>query len=354
MVEPNGGRISRAVTLKNVLATLPGTDENDSRVYIVSGHYDSRVSGSMDSTSFAPGANDDASGTAVAMELARVMSKNEYAATIIFAAVSGEEQGLFGAANIAKRAKAEAWNIDAMITNDIVGNSWSSGTDLKDNLRLRVFSEGVPAAETEAQARLRQSAGGENDSPARQLARYIKEIGERYVDQLNVTLIYRRDRFLRGGDHTPFSREGFTAVRLTEMNENYARQHQDVREEEGVQYGDLPEFVDYNYVAKVARTNMAVLANLASAPASPDSVGVMITRLTNDTTLRWAQPKGKAPAGYYVLMRETHVPFWQRKFYTEKTEITLPYSKDNYFFAVQSVDADGHESLPIFPRPRRR
>ncbi|MFQ5709784.1 MAG: M28 family peptidase [bacterium] len=354
VLEPDGRRVTRKVRMKNVLATLPGTDSKDSRIFIVSGHYDSRASKANDDTSFAPGANDDASGTAVSMELARVMSRRSFSATLIFATVPGEEQGLFGSTHLAQRARDEGWNVAGMITNDIVGNSRGGGTNLFDNTHLRVFSEGVPAAESERQARLRRSVGSENDSPARQFARYIKEVGERYVDQMNVVMIYRRDRFLRGGDHTPFSRQGFAAVRFSEMNEDFTHQHQDVREENGVQYGDLPQFVDFDYIVKVARVNLAVLANLALAPAKPESVGIVVSGLTNDTTLRWKAPQGRAPQGYYVLMRETTSPFWQRKLYVGNVqETTLPYSKDNYIFAVQSVDASGHESLPVFPRPVR-
>jgi hypothetical protein len=198
------------------------------------------------------------------------------------------------------------------------------------------------------------SNGGENDSPSRQLARYTKETAERYVDQLDVKLVYRRDRFLRGGDQGSFQSEGFTAVRLTEMNEDFTHQHQDLRTENGVVYGDLPEFADFNYIQKVARMNLSVLANLASAPASPTNVGVTTTQLTNSTTLKWQDPKiGKKPVGYYIMMRETTSPVWERKIYVTGNQTTLDYSKDNYFFAVQSVDAEGHESLPIYPKPVR-
>lgn len=354
IVKANRRRIPRTVQMKNVLATLPGTDTANPRILIVSGHYDSRNSEANDSTHFAPGANDDASGTAVTMELARIMSQRSYPATIIFATVPGEEQGLYGSTHLAKRAKDEDWNIIGMITNDIVGNSVSSGTGLKDNTHFRVFSEGVPALQTERQARLLQAIGGENDSPAREFARYIKEVGERYVDQMSVVLIYRRDRFLRGGDHTPFSRLGFTAVRFSEINEDFTRQHQNVRTENGIHYGDLPDNVDYPYTAKICRVNLAVLANLALAPDAPDSVGIVVRKLTNSTTLRWKTAPGIKPAGFYVLMRETSAPLWQKKFYVGNVnEVTLPYSKDNYIFAVQSVDSAGHESLPIFPLPVR-
>jgi hypothetical protein len=227
---------------------------------------------------------------------------------------------------------------------------------LKDNKSVRVFSEGVPSTATGNEREIRSliSIGGENDSPSRELARYVKETGERYVDQLDVKLIYRRDRFLRGGDHVPFLQQGFAAVRFTEMNEDFTRQHQDIRTEKGVDYGDLPDFVDFNYVQKVARMNLSVLANLAMAPAEPENVGVVTSDLTNRTVLKWEAPKaGKKPAGYYVLMRESVSPYWEKKFYVEGTGISLAYSKDNYFFAVQSVDAAGHESLPIYPKPVR-
>jgi len=349
----DGRRVIKDAVLKNVLAILPGIDPTDNRVFIVSGHYDSRASQANDATSKAPGAVDDASGTAVTMELARVMSTQKYNATIIFVAAVGEEQGLYGAAHLAKRAKQEGWNVVAMITNDIVGNTYGGETDLKDNTSVRVFSEGVPVNETKQEGSLRISIGSENDSPAREFARYVKEVSERYVSQLNVKLIYRRDRYLRGGDHTAFSQEGFAAVRFTEMNENFDRQHQDVRVENGVDYGDMPDFADYNYIQKVCRMNLAVLANIAKAPAEPLNVGIVTSDLTNNTTLKWEAPKSKKPAGYYILMRETTSPFWEKKIYVTDIKVTLPYSKDNYFFAVQSVDDAGHESSIIFPKPTR-
>ncbi len=243
----------------------------------------------MDPDGDEPGANDDASGTAVSMELARVMSKRSFPATIVFMAVAGEEQGLYGSTHVAKRAKAENWNVDAMLNNDIVGNTYGMETDLKDNRSVRVFSEGVPTAATGNEKEIAGliSLGGENDSPSRELARYTKETGERYVDQLDVKLIYRRDRYLRGGDHIPFQQQGFTAVRLTEMNEDFTRQHQTIRTENGVNYGDLPDFVDFGYVQKVARMNLSVLANLALAPAEPQNVGIITSGLTNRTQLKW-------------------------------------------------------------------
>lgn len=349
----DGRRIKEAVLLKNVMAILPGTDPNDKRMLMVSGHYDSRVTDVMNIKDFAPGANDDASGVAAVMEMCRVMSKQKFSATLVFVAMVGEEQGLYGATNLAKRAKEEGWNVHLLMNNDIVGNSYGMETDIKDNKSVRVFSEGVPAAETPAQANARMSAGTENDSKARLAARYIKEVAERYVDQLEVKLIYRRDRYLRGGDHTPFSQQGFTAVRITEMNEDFNRQHQDVRTENGFKYGDLPEYIDYTYLQKVTRMNLSVMANLALSTQEPENVTIQTSGLTNKTVLKWELPKGKTPAGYFVLMRETTSPFWERKFFVKENNATLAYSKDNYFFGVQSVDADGHESLVIIPKPGR-
>lgn len=364
--QPAGGRFDQPTVLKNVLAILKGTDPTDTRVYVVSGHYDSRVTNVMNANAVEPGAVDDASGTAVSMEICRVMAKRSFPATIIFMAVPGEEQGLNGSAHIAKRAKDEHWNVDAMLNNDIVGNTHGQDNDLKDNTHVRVFSEGIPSIDLATRgdslamrrANLAISSlinnGGENDGPSRQLARYVKETAERYVDQLDVKLVYRRDRFLRGGDQTSFQLNGFTAVRFTEMNEDFTHQHQDLRTENGIVYGDLPEFADYNYIQKVARMNLSVLANLASAPASPQNVVVTTTELTNNTTLKWTMPTiGKKPAGYYILMRETTSPYWEKKFFVTDTQTTLGYSKDNYFFAVQAVDTEGHESLPIYPKPAR-
>ncbi|MHB8905815.1 MAG: M20/M25/M40 family metallo-hydrolase [Melioribacteraceae bacterium] len=352
-LEPDGRRLVRKALLTNVMATLKGTDINDKRIFIVSGHLDSRNSEANDSTGLAPGANDDASGVSAVLELARIMSKRSFPSTIIFVAVSGEEQGLYGSTFLAKKAKEQNWEVVAMLNNDMISNSHSSETNLNDNMQVRVFSEGIPLLETDEMRKIRQSTNAENDGSSRQLARYIKEVGERYVDQLEVKLVYRNDRFLRGGDHTPFNREGFTAVRFCEMNENYDHQHQNIREENGIKYGDLPEFEDFEYARKITSANLAVLANLASAPQVPQNVGIVVSGMTNSTTLKWKTPQGKAPHGYFIMMRETYQPLWEKKFFTDKTEITLPYSKDNYFFAVQSVDEEGHESLPVWPVPVR-
>jgi len=349
----DGKRIINPSVLKNVIAVLPGTDPSDKRILLVCGHYDSRVTDVMNVKDFAPGANDDASGVAGVLEMARVMSKSQFSSTIMFVAMVGEEQGLYGAANLAKRAKEEGWDIHLVMNNDMIGNSYGMETDIKNNTMVRVFSEGVPSAETKEEATLRQSIGAENDGMARQASRYIKEIGERYVDNLTVKLVYRRDRFLRGGDHTPFSLQGFTAVRITEMNEDFNRQHQDIRTENGFKYGDLPEYVDYGYLQKITRMNLSVLSNLALSPGEPENVIMLTSALTNKTTLKWSAPKGKLPSGYYVLIRETTSPVWEKKILVKDNSAVIPYSKDNYFFGVQSTDADGHESLIITPKPGR-
>ncbi|SHJ58263.1 Peptidase family M28 [Hymenobacter daecheongensis DSM 21074] len=353
-VKPDGRRINKPVLMANVMATLPGTDPTDTRVLIVSGHIDSRVSDVMNATADAPGANDDGSGTAAVLELARVMSKQKFPCTIIFVAVQGEEQGLYGSTHLAQRAKKEGWNLTAMLNNDIMGNSLGHDPDIKDDKHLRVFSEGVPATETPDEAKLRRTLSSENDSPSRQLARYAQTAAKQYVDGLEVVLVYRPDRFLRGGDHTPFNQQGFTAVRFTEMNEDFTHQHQDLRTEKGRAYGDTPEGMDFQYLRKNTGVNLATLASLALAPAAPQNVGVLTADLTNRTQLQWEAPKiGEKPAGYYVLMRETSAPQWQQKFYVTDTKADLPHSKDNYLFGVVSVDAEGHESLPVLPKPVR-
>ncbi len=220
--------------------------------------------------------------------------------------------------------------------------------------KIRVFSEGLSMLDTGRALSTIRNLGLENDGKARQLARYVKETGERYVDNLEVVMIYRNDRFLRGGDHTPYVQRGYAAVRITEMNENYYHQHQDVRMENGIQYGDLPEFMDFEYLRKNTCLNLCNLANLAKSPSMPQEVKVETRRLTNFTNLSWKAPKTGKVKGYYVLMRETTSAFWQKKFFTTDTKMDLPYSKDNYFFAVQSVSEDGNESLAVVPAPPGR
>ncbi len=350
----DGRRIVEDSPGANVMATLKGTDPKDDRIFIISAHMDSRNKNVMDAEGIAPGANDDGSGTAAVIELARIMASREFSATVIFVAFTGEEQGLKGATHLADKAQAEAWNIAAVLNNDIVGNSSSSETLIRDNLKMRVFSETVPVMETEQMAAIRRYTNSDNDSKSRQLARYIKEVGERYVDQFEVKLIYRSDRFLRGGDQTAFARNGFTAVRLSEMNENFYHQHENVRVEDGVQYGDLPEFMDFEYLRKISAVNLSSLASLADSPGQPVEVQIDVRGLSNKSSLLWKAPEVGKVKGYYVLMRETSSPVWERKFWTTETSLILPYSKDNYFYAVQAVSESGAESMAVFPSPLTR
>ncbi len=353
-LQKDGRRVDTTLLLGNVVATLKGADPTDDRVFIISGHIDNMRTNVMDRTGDAPGADDDGSGTAAVMECARVMSKYSFPATIIFVAVSGEEQGLLGSTYMAEKAKKENWNIEAVLNNDIMGSNNSNETNIFNNTKARVFSEAFSAADTGRAALNIRNLGLENDGKARQLARYVKEIGERYVDNLEVVMIYRNDRFLRGGDHTPYVQRGYAAVRITEMNENYYHQHQDVRMENGIQYGDLIEYVDFEYLRKNTCMNLCNLANLAKSPSMPQEVKMETRRLTNFTNLSWNKPKTGKVKGYYVLMRETTTAFWQKKFFTTDTKMDLPYSKDNYFFAVQSVSEDGNEGLPVVPTPAGR
>lgn len=354
IIPADGRRILQDSPGANVVATLKGTNPNDNRIFIISGHLDSRNKDVMDVDGIAPGANDDASGVAAVIEAARILAKSNFSATILFVAFAGEEEGLKGATYMADKAKADGLNIVAVLNNDIVGNSNSSETNISDNTKVRIFSESIPLAETEQEAQIRRAINAENDSKSRQLARYIKEIGERYVDQMEVKLIYRSDRFLRGGDQTPFMRNGFTATRMSEMNENFYHQHENVRIEDGIHYGDLPEFMDFEYLRKVTAINLSTLAALSNSPDVPQEVKIDVRGLSNKSMLMWTAPKIGKAVGYYVLMRETSSPVWEKKFYTTETSLTLPYSKDNYFFAVQSVSATGEESLAVIPVPLSR
>jgi Peptidase family M28 len=343
-------RIPQPTVITNVYAVLKGTDAASSkRIVLVTGHYDSRNSNDQDPTGLAPGANDDASGAAVSLECARVLSKLKFPGTIIFLTVAGEEQGLNGSAHFAKMAKTEDWNIAAALNNDIVGGNRGPG---QDSSVVRVFSEGVPAAATDADLRLIRNLGGESDSTSRQVARYIAEVGRTYDAGVKPMLIFRLDRYLRGGDHYSFNKEGFAAVRFTEYREDFNHEHQNIREENGVEYGDLPKFVNFDYVAKVARLNAAALASLAAAPGSPTRVRLQTKKLENDTTLSWE--RSPLAAGYEVLWRATTSPEWEHvQDVGDVTETTLAQSKDNVIFAVRAVDRQGHRSLPVVPLPER-
>jgi len=349
--QARAARVPQPTMMTNVVATLRGTQaESADRVYVVSGHYDSMCTSPTDAKCDAPGANDDASGTAAVLEMARVMARYKFEATIVFMAVVGEEQGLLGSTYFAEQAKKNNMNIEAMFTNDIVGNSLG-GNGVRDRRTVRVFSEGVPSNESQAEAATRRSVGGENDSASRQLARFIKETSERYVP-MKVWMVYRRDRYSRGGDHIPFLERGYAAVRFTEPNENYQHQHQNVRMENGVQYGDLPQFVDFQYIASVARVNAASLAALALSPARPKNVTV-VTRLSNDTELKWEANKETDVAGYEIVWRDTTAATWtnSRAVGNVLSYVVKGMSKDNYFFGVRAVDKQGNRSPVTYPRP---
>jgi Peptidase family M28 len=352
-LQPKANRIPEPINLTNVFATLKGTT-NPERIYVVSGHYDSMCTSPTDAKCDAPGANDDASGTAASLELARVMSKRKFDATIVFMTVPGEEQGLLGAAYYAEQGKINKQNIEAMFTNDIIGGVLTFKKAANRN-SVRVFSEGVPSDETEQQAGTRRSVGGENDSASRQLARFIKETADKYLAKFTVQMIYRRDRYLRGGDHIPFLERGFTAVRITETNEDYDHQHQNVRLENGTQFGDLPEFVDFEYVANVTRVNLASLASLAIAPARPKNVGMVTTRLGNDTEIKWDANTDSDIASYEIVWRDTTSAVWTNSLNVGNVTsyIMKAMSKDNYFFGVRAVDKDGNKSPVSFPKPVR-
>jgi hypothetical protein len=343
-------RIPKPTEITNVYAILKGTDpEAAKRIVLVTGHYDSRNSDNFNVIDAAPGANDDASGTAVSLECARVLSKMKFPATIIFLTVAGEEQGLDGSKHFAQMAKQEGWNLEAVLNNDIVGGDHSAQQDASV---VRVFSEGVPVAADDKDLRLIRNLGGESDSISRELARYIAEAARTYDPGIQPTLIFRLDRYLRGGDHSSFNQQGFAAVRFTEFREDFNHQHQNVRAENGTQYGDLPKFVNFDFVANVARLNAATLASLAAAPGPPGKVRLLTKELQNDSTLTW-EPSPSA-ARYEVIWRATTDAEWNHSQDAgNATKVTLPQSKDNVIFAVRAVDKDGHRSLPVVPLPER-
>jgi hypothetical protein len=353
---PPSARVPHPTPVVNVVATLPGAQpQSQDRLYVLSGHYDSRASDAQDATSAAPGANDDASGTAAMLEVARVMSHYAFDATLVFMAVAGEEQGLLGSTHWASMAADKKLAIAGMLNDDIIGNTRDPGGKV-DRGRVRLFAEGVAPGKalTPEMATLLRT-GGENDTVSRQLARAIKQLAETYVPGMTVTLVYRRDRYLRGGDHGPFLDRGYPAVRFTEPVENYHHQHQNVRTEAGVAYGDLPDLVDFGYVAQVARVNLAALAGLANAPAVPAGVEIETERLENDTGLRWRASSEPDLAGYRVVWRDTTAPLWQNQVDLGKVTrfVVKGISKDDVIFGVQAVDRDGNVSPAAYPRPSR-
>jgi hypothetical protein len=355
--QPKGpnDRIKQPTEIQNVYAILKGTDPAQAkRIYLVTGHYDSRNTDPQNSTDPAPGANDDGSGTTVSLECARVVSKHKFPATIIFLTVAGEEQGLNGSTHFAKMAKEQGWQLEGVLNNDIVGGNRTPGDTAQNNNWVRVFSEGIPAAASEADMRRIKATGGENDSTSRELARYIHSVSESYdFGAFTPKLIFRRDRYLRGGDHSAFNEQGFAAVRFTEYREDYNHQHQNVRTENGIEYGDLPKFVDFDYVANVARLNAATLASLASSPAPPAGVHLLTKQLENDSKIEWKPAPGAT--AYEVLWRKTtDADFAEENLLrTSEPKVDLPDSKDNVIFGVRSVDAKGHRSLIVIPEPER-
>jgi hypothetical protein len=343
-------RIPQPTQITNVYAVLKGSDpESAKHIVLVTGHYDSRNSDTLDVKGNAPGANDDGSGTAVSLECARVLSKLKFPATIIFLTVAGEEQGLNGSRHFAAMAKQQGWNVEAVLNNDIVGGNKDPEQDASV---VRVFSEGIPVAADEKQLRQIRNLGGESDSSSRELARYIAEVGRTYDAGVKPLLIFRLDRYLRGGDHYSFNQQGFAAVRFTEYREDFNHQHQNIRTENGIEYGDLPRFVNFEYSAAVARLNAATLASLASAPAPPTNVRLEARKLDNDSTFAWDAVPGAA--SYEIVWRATSAPDWEHaQLVGNDTRATLKLSKDNVIFAVRAVDNEGHRSLPVVPVPER-
>lgn len=352
-IVPPSARVPQPTNVVNVVATLaPWQQDPTRRLLVVGGHYDSRASDPMNAESDAPGANDDGSGVALVLELARVMASMTLDATVVFIAFAGEEQGLLGATQWAEMARREGWSVEAMLNNDIVGSSRGGDGSVEAGY-VRLFSEAYSLTDTGAVFRMRNSLGLENDGLSRNLARTIHDVAALYVPAFEVRMVYRRDRFLRGGDHSPFHGRGFAAVRFSVARENYDWQHQDVRSEGGKEYGDLPKFMDFEYCANVARANAAALATLALAPAPPQGVGIVTSQLEYETTLRWKKGTESDLAGYYVRYRATTSPTWEHTVFTTDTTITLKALKDDYLFGVQAVDNEGNASLSSISRPVR-
>jgi hypothetical protein len=365
---PPQGRIPKATTITNVYAVLRGSDPKQAaRMILVTGHYDSRNSDTMNTKDEAPGANDDASGVAVSLECARVLSRLKVPATLVFVAVAGEEQGLNGSRHLAQLAKREGWQLEGVLNNDIVGGNTTPGETLQDKSQVRVFSEGIPATATPDEIKRITALGLESDSPSRELARAIADVSRSYqlATPFHPVLIFRRDRYLRGGDHSSFNQEGFPAVRFTEWREDFNHQHQDVRVENGIQYGDMLQFVDFDYVAKVARLNAATMATLAAAPPPPRDVRIVTKNLDNETTLRWSVERRDTAGSFEIVWRETFAPDWQRSMAigigiadgkpddTATFSQTVAVSKDNVIFGIRSTDAVGHRSVAVTPTPER-
>ncbi|KAG7441700.1 peptidase M28 [Guyanagaster necrorhizus] len=346
--------IPTSTVISNIVATLRGASD-PGRVYVVSGHYDSRNSDVDNFVDDAPGADDDGSGVAVSMELARVMAmaSRSPAATIVFAVVAGEEQGLYGSAFLAEQLRNDSAvdDVQGMLDNDIVGSS-TADDGSTDPFDIRMFVQGIPPTDTLSEVMARVQVGGESDTPARELGRFVAEVGSNSVTNMTVQMVYRPDRYLRGGDHLSFLRNGFPAVRFTEPHENFAHQHQNVRVVDGVQFGDLVEFCDFEFNARVARVNGAALWALAQAPGTPKGVAIDTSVLTNNSTLSWALDAsgGGSVAGYEIVWRPTDLPVWTHAIPVGNvTQATVLLSKDNVDFGVRAVGSNGYRSPAAFP-----
>jgi len=353
--QPVASNIPVPTTITNVIATLKGTASPE-RFYVITGHLDSRVTDVLNFTSDAPGADDDGSGVAVVLELARVFATHQFPGTLVFATVAGEEQGLYGSAFMAAQMAAAGHDVQGMFSNDIVGASQAWDGTRPDPHTIRLFVEGIPTAVTQAQISLMQSVGGENDGVTHQLARFVTDVAPGGLTGMNVRVIWRRDRYLRGSDHISFQSHGWPAARFTEPRENFNHEHQDVRVADGVQFGDLPQFVDFNYTARVAKVNGAALWALATNPSTPKNLQIHTTPPagfpgTNLTALNWDANPEPDLAGYEVVMRETTAANWTSAIGVGNvTSVTLNISKDNVQFGLRAIDKAGHRSPAAFPQ----
>ena len=354
-VQPVSSTIPVPTTITNVIATLKGTASPE-RFYVITGHLDSRVTDVLNFTDDAPGADDDGSGVAVVLELARVFATHQFPGTLVFATVAGEEQGLYGSAFMAKQMKAAGNDVQGMFSNDIVGASQAWDGTRPDPHTIRLFVEGIPTAVTPQQISIMQSVGGENDGVTHQLARFVTDVAPSGLTGMNVRVIWRRDRYLRGSDHISFQSHGWPAARFTEPRENFNHEHQDVRVADGVQFGDLPQFVDFNYTARAAKVNGAALWALATNPSTPKNLQIHTTPPagfpgTNLTALNWDANPEPDLAGYEVVMRETTAANWTSAIGVGNvTSVTLNISKDNVQFGLRAIDKAGHRSPAAFPQ----
>ena len=356
-VQPVSSNIPVPTTITNVIATLKGTASPE-RFYVVTGHLDSRVTDVLNFTDDAPGADDDGSGVAVVLELARLFAIRQFPGTLVFATVAGEEQGLYGSAHMAAQMKAAGNDVQGMFSNDIVGASQAWDGTRPDPHTVRLFVEGIPTAVTPAQISVLQATGGENDGVTHQLARFVTDVAPFSLTGMNIRVIWRRDRYLRGSDHLSFQAQGYPAARLTEPRENFNHEHRNVEVINGVQFGDLAQFVDYDYIARVAKVNGAALWSLAANPATPKNLQIHTTPPVgfagiNTTTLSWDANPEPDLAGYEVVMRETTSPDWTSAVGVGNvTTVTLNISKDNVQFGLRAIDKAGHRSPAAFPQVR--